>query len=174
MALAVRLSLKLIFLPSGIFFKGSSITAYPLTTRLGDVSWVRDEADALHDVPQLSVRVHRLRDAIDVSQRQLALLLDAAMDDAHVTGDQPDLSADVRDLADLRGLRVWADVGRRPVRDSLDVHRVPLVVGLDDVAGLKCNRLENHMTAGRQARLDADAGRRVLKVQFLAVHLVQD
>lgn len=59
---------------------------HPLAPGFGYVIGMSDEADSLNHIAQLSMRVHRLGDAIDVPQRQLALLLDSTVNDCHVAG----------------------------------------------------------------------------------------
>lgn len=146
----------------------------PLSSSFCDVVGMSDEADALYYVSELSVRVHGFGDAVDVTQCQFAFLLNSTSDDWHVTRNEPDLSTDVCDFANLRRLRVWTDVGRWPMWNSLDVHRVSLVVCFDNVSRLKCYGLKDHMTAIGQTSLNTDASRWILKVQLPVVDPVED
>lgn len=60
----------------------------PFLARCWNIIGVREEADALHDMPQLGIRVHGFDDSIDMPESQAALPLDVGIQNGHTTRDK--------------------------------------------------------------------------------------
>lgn len=79
----------------------------PLASRLANEGGMGDKADAMDDIAQLSLGIHCLGNATDVTQGELALGPDAALDDCHAARHERNLARDVGDVANLECVRVY-------------------------------------------------------------------
>lgn len=78
----------------------------PLLPRLRYVNGMRQEADALHHVSEMCVRVHGLENTIYVPHGQAALSFDVQVQEGHVTRHQRYLPSDRDDVAHLLRVNV--------------------------------------------------------------------
>ena len=77
----------------------------PLTSRLPNEGRMGDEANAVDDIPQLSLGIHGLGNPTDVTQGEFALRPYATLNNSHAAGHESNLSRNVGNVANLQRQR---------------------------------------------------------------------